>query len=383
MRVAITGSNGLLGTKLLELLLAEPEVEPLAISRGRCSHGRAGEFRYWQADLCVPGSALDAIGAGRPDVVVHTAAMTDVDGCERAPERAWRENVEATRYVAEAARRVGARLVHLSTEYVFDGASGPYGEGDPTGPLSVYGRTKLASEQVARALLPGCVVARTTVLFGYAPHVRANFVTSLVARLGAGQTVRVVTDQVGSPTLADNLAQMVWALASDPAAAGVFNTVGATVLDRFDFAQLVARAFGLDASLVEPTDTAALDQLAPRPLKAGLRMEKFRTRYPGVPVLAVDEALARLRAQMEPLTVEAERPAAGRRNRAAGPDVAEDERVRRAASDAARRPASSARGGFRQEWPAGMPSERERHACRTDAIPRHEGGRPSGPAPTD
>ncbi len=298
MRVAVTGSNGLLGTKLLERLLAEPGTQPLAFSRAPCANRYLGEFPFWQVDLADEAATDRTLAAARPDVVIHTAAMTDVDRCEREPEWAWHENVEVTRNVARAAAALGARLVHLSTEYVFDGKNGPYGEDDPPRPISVYGRSKLASEDEARTAVPSCAIARTTVLYGYAPNARSNFVTGLVARLREGRRARVVDDQVGSPTLADNLAAMVWALAGDPAATGVFNTVGASVLDRYTFALLVAAVFGLEPGRIERTTTATLEQTAPRPLRAGLRMEKFQARYPGVPVLTAREGLERLREQM-------------------------------------------------------------------------------------
>jgi dTDP-4-dehydrorhamnose reductase len=298
MRVLVTGSNGLLGTKLLELLLRQPEVQAIGISRSPCSNSHLGPFRFWQVDLAERSTAERVFERAQPEVVLHTAAMTDVDACERQPRRAWRENVEATRLVALAAKRVGARLVHLSTEYVFDGTAGPYSEADSPNPLCVYGRTKLASEEVVLETLPGSAIARTTVLFGYAPNTRANFVTGLLARLRASQKVRVVTDQVGSPTLADNLARMVWTLGRDSSALGVFNAVGASVMDRYRFGVLVANVFDLDQGLIEPTDTASLRQVAPRPLKAGLLMDKFRTRYPQVPVLSAQEALEELRGQL-------------------------------------------------------------------------------------
>jgi dTDP-4-dehydrorhamnose reductase len=298
VRVLVTGSNGLLGTKLVGLLLGQAGVQVMGLSRGpRAANGPAA-FPFWQTDLTDPSAVDRTMVEAAPDLVVHTAAMTDVDGCEQQPDQAWRINVDATRHVAAGAARIGARLVHLSTEYVFDGRDGPYGEDDPTNPLGVYARSKLASERVAQDVLPGCVIARTTILYGHAPLVRPNFVVWLVAQLRAGREAAVVSDQVGSPTLADNLAEMVWALGRDPGAWGVFNTVGASVLNRFDFARLVARELELDASLLRPIDTASLNQPAPRPLRAGLRTEKFRSRYPEVPVLTAAEGLRVVRAQM-------------------------------------------------------------------------------------
>lgn len=286
----VTGSNGLLGTKLLELLVGQQEHVVTGVSRRPCANSYLGRFGFEQVDLGDAEQVRAAFRRARPDVVIHTAAMTDVDGCEREPERAWRENVEATRWSAAAAADVGAHLVHLSTEYVFDGTDGPYAEDDPPNALGVYGKTKLESERIALRMSPSCAIARTTVLFGQAANVRPNFVTGSIACLRNGQTLRVVTDQVSSPTLADNLARMTWALGSTRTA-GVFHTVGASVMDRFQFALLIARTFGLDTTLVEPTTTARLGQLAPRPLRAGLKIEKFQSAFPHVPVLTAEQGL--------------------------------------------------------------------------------------------
>jgi dTDP-4-dehydrorhamnose reductase len=243
-------------------------------------------------------SDVDALLAiARPDVVVHTAAMTDVDGCERQPEAARLANVVAAENVARACRVVGAHLVHLSTEYVFDGLAGPYGEDDRPNPISVYGRTKLDSEAAVLEHCRNAAIARTTVLYGHAPNVRPNFVTWLVGQLRAGRPVRVVDDQIGSPTLADNLAEMCLALALGRAR-GIYNTVGADVLDRHAFSLLAAEAFGLDPSPISPASTASLAQAAPRPLRAGLRMDKLRRDFPDVPILGARAGLERLRAQL-------------------------------------------------------------------------------------
>jgi dTDP-4-dehydrorhamnose reductase len=292
----VTGGNGLLGTKLIEQALADGALSVVSVSRRPCSNGYLGAFPFYQVDLAEPGAFREIAERVRPDRVIHTAAMTDVDGCERRPAEARRDNVAATQQVAAACQAVGAHLVHLSTEYVFDGKAGPYVERDPPHPISVYGRTKLESERVVATIDPAFAIARTTVLYGQAPNVRPNFVTWLIGALAAGQQVRVVDDQVGSPTLADNLAEMCLALARGRAG-GVYHTVGAEVIDRFRFAQLICQVFGLDAGLLAAVSTASLEQAAPRPLRAGLRIEKFRTAFPDVPVLDARQGLERLRAQ--------------------------------------------------------------------------------------
>lgn len=298
MRVLITGSNGLLGTKLLEAMLPRGDLLPLAASRGPCANAYLGDFPCFALDVTDATQTQAVVQQAAPDVVVHTAAMTDVDGCERAPEAARAINVAGAANVAVACARVGARLVHLSTEYVFDGRAGPYSEDDAPNPLGVYARTKLESERVVAARCSEWVVARTTVLYGYAPNVRPNFVLWLLEQLAGGQRVRVVADQIGSPTLADNLAEMVLALVAG-GARGVYHTVGLSRMDRYSFARLAAEVFGLDGSLIDPITTAELNQPAPRPLAAGLSVARFQQQFPAVRVLTARAGLERLRAQLD------------------------------------------------------------------------------------
>ena len=297
MRVLVTGSNGLLGTKLLEVMVPRADLHPVASSRGPCANAYLGNVPFFTLDVTNPAQTTAVVAAAAPDVVIHTAALTDVDGCERAPADAHAINVVGAANVADACARVGARLVHLSTEYVFDGRAGPYHEEDPPNPIGVYARTKLKSEREVAARCPTWAVARTTVLSGYAPNVRPNFVLWLIDQLAAGQRVRVVADQIGSPTLADNLAEMVLALAAG-GARGVYHTVGASRMDRYSFACLAAQVFGLDGDLITPVTTAELQQPAPRPLAAGLAVDRIRREFPTVPVLGAREGLMVVRTQL-------------------------------------------------------------------------------------
>ena len=302
MRVLVTGSNGLLGTKLLERLIADPAAEPLGASRGERANAYLGDIPFWQLDVTDAAAVERVLDAARPDAVVHTAALTDVDGCERQRDLAEAINRDGAANVARACAARGVRLVHLSTEYVFDGAAGPYREDDRTNPLGWYATTKHAGEQAVIASGGSWAVARTTIIYGYAPHVRANFVLWLLGRLRAGERANIVDDQVGSPTFADNLAEMTLALAASDRV-GIFNTVGADVMSRYAFARVVAETFGLDPDLLDPISTASLNQLAPRPLRAGLLMDRFRAAFPTVPVLSAAEGLAALRDQLPPTGV--------------------------------------------------------------------------------
>src|SRR4051794_21081699 len=293
----VTGSNGLLGTKLLERLLAEGADQPLGASRNERANGYLGDLPFWRLDVADAADVERVLDEARPDAVIHTAALTDVDGCERQHDLARAINTDGAANVARACAARGIRLVHLSTEYVFDGAAGPYRETDPVNPLGWYAKTKAAGERAVMAAGGNWSIARTTIIFGYAPHVRANFVLWLIGQLRDGKRVRIIHDQIGSPTLAENLAEMTLALARSDAG-GVFNTVGADVMSRLDFARAIAATFGLDAALIDPISTAEFGQPAPRPLRAGLLMDHFRETFPDVPVLSVRESMAIVKRQL-------------------------------------------------------------------------------------
>jgi dTDP-4-dehydrorhamnose reductase len=216
--------------------------------------------------------------------------MTWVDGCEREPDLAGRVNRDGPAALAAAAAGCGARTVYLSTEYVFDGTKGPYGEEDPVRPLSVYGRSKLEGEQAVQKVDPGALVLRTTVVYGPEGHGR-NFAYQLAARLGRGERMRVPGDQVSSPTYNRDLADGLVALADD-GVSGVVNVAGPEIVDRATFARSLAERMGLDPALVEPVPTSALGQTAPRPLDAGLRIDRLRALLPGLFPRGVADAVA-------------------------------------------------------------------------------------------
>jgi len=297
VRILVTGSNGLLGTKLLERLLADPAAQPLGADHTDRQNGYLGPAPFWRLDVANAANVEQVIDAARPDAVIHAAALTNVDACERERELASAINTDGAANVARACAARDIRLVHLSTEYVFDGQAGPYRETDPVHPLGWYAQTKEAGERAVMAAGGRWTIARTTIIYGYAAHRRPDFVRWLIGRLRDGQRAPIVHDQIGSPTLADNLAEMVLALARSDVG-GVFNTVGADVLSRLDFARQVAAVFDLDASLIDPITTAELDQPAPRPLKAGLLMDRFRAAFPAVPVLGVRDGLTILKNQL-------------------------------------------------------------------------------------
>jgi dTDP-4-dehydrorhamnose reductase len=219
-------------------------------------------------DLVAVRESLDRVA---PEVVIHAAARTDVDGCEADPEGAHAANVAPVRELAAWGRRTGGRVVLLSTDYVFDGTSPPYEVDAPRRPLCVYSRTKAQAEEAVHGV-EGCLVARSTVIYGKDfGHQKRNFATWLVGELQAGRPVRVVDDQWNTPTIAENLADML-DRAVERGLEGVVHMAPEECLPRDEFARRIARRFGLREDLITPVPTAALDQPARRPLRPCMSM---------------------------------------------------------------------------------------------------------------
>lgn len=263
MKVLITGGSGLVGSALLELLGTRNDVK--VHSASRTAPAIKAPFTHHPSNFTQP-AMIDALASLDPDTVIHTAAETNVDLCEDQPDRAKAIHEDATRRLISLFPR--AKFVYLSTDYVFDGKSGPYSETDIPNPLGVYAKTKYAAEQLFR---PDDLIIRTTIIWGH--HPRKNFVNWLVGELGQGKPVRVVDDQLGSPTYAKHLAQAIMHLM--PAHHGIYNVVGHDIISRYDFAVKIARQLALNERLITPVPTSELKQKAPRPLNAGLKIDKL------------------------------------------------------------------------------------------------------------
>lgn len=260
LRILVTGARGQLGTELLSAFPAH-EVVPTTIDVGDRDAVHAAVFE------------------AEPHRIVHAGAWTDVDGCEGDPDRAFRSNGLGTRHVVEAARRVGAHVLYVSSDHVFAGDVGrPYTEWDEVGPLSVYGRSKLAGErELGRA---DCVV-RTSWVCGQ--HGR-NFVRTMLGRALAHEKTSVVDDQVGCPTMADDLARMVARLAVD-ARPGVVHVTNQGAVSRFEFAREVFAMAGADPALVVPVSTAELQPARPAPRPRHSVLDNAVLRLSGLPLL--------------------------------------------------------------------------------------------------
>jgi len=303
MRVAVTGANGLLGGEAVAQLGGR---EVLALGRGPCRLP-PGPYRYAEVDLGDGRSVEAALRAFGAEAVLHCGAATDVDGCERDPAMAWRANVDGTAEVARACRTLGARLVAVSTDYVFDGEAGPYGEDDRPNPRGAYARSKRCGEEAALLLAPGCAVARVAVVYSGRPGAKPTFATQVVEKLSRGEVVKAFSDQFVSTTLAASGAAMCLELLLETAYAGVLHVCDATVLDRVAFAHAVARRFGLTGEIV-PVKTADVKLPAPRPLRAGLKVHRAAALLRHQP-LPLDQALDRFHAEWQARSAAGPRPA--------------------------------------------------------------------------
>lgn len=299
MRILITGSNGLLGQKLVARLRNDPAFTLMATGRGVDRSPEPLGDRYRAVDITEQAAVDGLVDDFRPDVLVHGAAMTNVDACELDPAACDLQNVQATDHLVEAAARVGARFVFLSTDFVFDGEAGPYRESDVPAPLSVYGHSKLKGEElVQRKATAGWAIVRTIIVYGYAPGLsRSNAVLWAKDALCKGAPIRVVDDQWRMPTLAEDLAEGCVLIAGRKAQ-GIFHISGPDGMSILELVQRVGAAYGTDASIAQRVSTAELGQPAARPPRTGFVLDKARTEL-GYAPRTFEEGLAELRRQLE------------------------------------------------------------------------------------
>lgn len=276
MKILITGSNGLIGQKLVYLLQQHPEHQFLATARGGNRITKAGHFNYQSVDIANKEEVMKVAHDYRPDVVIHTAAMTQVDDCEDQRELCWQLNVEAVSNWVEACKAIQAHLVHVSTDFIFDGLAGPYKEDDIPAPLSYYGESKLAAEKLVLESGISASILRTVLVYGIAEDMsRSNIVLWAKGALEKQQPIKVVDDQFRTPTLAEDLAMGCY-LAAIHQSKGIYNISGKDFMSIRELVARVARYFQLDDSLVETVSSSSLNQKAKRPPRTGFVLDKAR-----------------------------------------------------------------------------------------------------------
>lgn len=272
--ILVTGSNGLLGQKITAAILAGKQFKLVATSKGKNRFNYTGGYEYVEMDVLDPVNVRAVIERFQPDAVIHTAAMTNVDKCETQQELARQLNVESVKTLIDICSDHNIQLIHLSTDFVFDGAAGPYTELDAPNPLSYYGLTKLEAEEILKNSKCKWAVLRTIIVYGViGDHSRSNIVLWAKEQLEKGNAINVVNDQWRMPTLAEDLADCCL-LAADKDAFGVFNVSGKDMMRISELVFKVADFWHLDKSLITEISSASLNQAAKRPVKTGFILDK-------------------------------------------------------------------------------------------------------------
>jgi dTDP-4-dehydrorhamnose reductase len=275
MKILVTGSNGLLGQKLTQLFL-DTGIPAVATGIGPDRFPGGGKYTYAELDITNEASVEQVVAAHRPDVIIHAAAITNVDTCHSAPEDCRKVNVEGTRYLLRAAERAGAHFVYVSTDFVFNGLAGPYHEDDLPDPVSIYGSSKRDAEDLVKASATSWSIVRTILVYGVTAQMsRSNIILWVKNSLSEGKTIRVVNDQWRMPTLAEDLARACMNIAQ-ARAEGIFHISGNEMLSVYQIACEVAAHWNLNQELIVPVPSETLNQEAKRPPKTGFILDKAR-----------------------------------------------------------------------------------------------------------
>lgn len=275
MRILVTGSNGLLGQKLTALLQEDENVYLIATARGK-SALRITRGEYHSLDISDQEDVESVLRFTKPDVIINTAAMTQVDDCETQRDACWKANVTAVEHLVRCCQALHIHLVHVSTDFIFDGSHGPLDENETPNPVNYYGESKLAAEKVIQDSSISWTILRTVLVFGITNDMsRSNIVLWVKKSLEQQKSIQVVNDQWRTPTLAEDLAQGCY-LAARKKAKGIYNISGKDFLSPYDIAIKTADFFKLDKSLIKPADSATFTQPAKRPPTTGFIIDKAR-----------------------------------------------------------------------------------------------------------
>jgi dTDP-4-dehydrorhamnose reductase len=274
--ILVTGANGLLGQKLVYRLKETEGVTCVATAKGENRLLDQEGYIYYNVDITDHEAMREMIGQVRPDCIIHGAAMTNVDACETDRDNCKKINVDAVENLASICNEFKIHLVHISTDFIFDGQAGPYTEAAIPNPLSYYGWSKLEAEKIVQKMTAPWAILRTVLVYGIVDNMsRSNIVLWVKNSLEQGKEIKVVTDQWRTPTLAEDLAQGCM-LAAIKGARGIYNISGDELMNIYEIACKVAQHYGLNESLIHPTDSSTLNQPARRPPKTGFIVEKAK-----------------------------------------------------------------------------------------------------------
>ena len=297
-RILVTGANGLLGQALVQYLAAQQSYDVLATGRDKQARFASASCGYISLDITDFENTRQLFLDFEPDVVVNCAAMTQVDLCETEKSACWKVNVDAVEHLVKLCRTHSTKLVHVSTDFIFDGESGPYKETDRPDPVNYYGKSKVASENAVRSLPDKYwTIIRTVLVYGHAEQMsRTNIATWIIDNLALGKSINVVTDQFRSPTYVEDLARGI-EKSIRYEKYGVFHISGRDMVSIFEFATKIAEVFSFDKDLLHPVDASTFSQTAERPPKTGFIILKAETEL-GYRPLTFEQALTNLASKL-------------------------------------------------------------------------------------
>ena len=275
-KILITGSNGLLGQKLIYQLIGYPDFQVYATSKGENRTLIKKRYEYIPLDITEKEEIDETFEYVKPDIVINTAAITNVDACEDDKATCWKLNVDAVQNLSIACEKYNSHLIHVSTDFIFDGVSGPYDEDSTANPISYYGESKLAAENIVKNSSCKYSIVRTVLVYGLVDNMsRSNIVLWAKGALESGKELTVVDDQYRTPTLAEDLAHGC-ILIAQKGAEGIYNISGDDYMCVLDLVKRVAKYFELDENLVKPISSSSLNQKAARPPKTHLLLDKAK-----------------------------------------------------------------------------------------------------------
>jgi len=279
-KLLVTGASGLLGSKIVELSKNDYEVTPLHNTRPLHPNSL-------KLDITNTNEVSNLFHKLKPNILIHTASETNVDKCETEKEHAWKTNVEGTHEIALACSKSRTKLIYISTDYVFDGKKGNYNEKDKPNPINYYGVTKLEGENKVTSQCQNYAILRTSVLYGWHPW-KQNFATWVINMLKQNKEITVVEDHYNTPTLADNLAQIVIESVQKNLQ-GLYHASGNEKISRYEFARRIAKVFHLDQNLIKPIKMSQLTAwIAKRPSDSSLNTGKIQKQLKTKPLNVTD-----------------------------------------------------------------------------------------------
>lgn len=296
-KVLLTGSNGFIGQKMITEILANKDFDLIALSRGENRHPLAEGYLYIDADVCHSERLFDVISQHRPHFVIHTVAMANVEACEEDIEACRRINIDPVTTLIVLAEQYNFHLIHLSTDFIFDGKGGPYAETATPNPLNEYGKSKLGAEQILQASNMKWSIIRTILVYGMPDDKnRSNLILWVKSSLEAGKQINVVTDHYRMPTLVEDLAKATLTIV-DREATGIYHISGSELYSIYEIAQKVASFWHLDSSLIQPVPSSSIASAVARPSFTGFYLDKAK-RELGFQPHTLDEGLALMNLQL-------------------------------------------------------------------------------------